>query len=126
MSLVYLSGNPSDKEVIECKEKLIEIGHSVVVVENFDWNILCRCDILVTNKMNEVDGAFGYALSQGIICYNYENCPDFLEPSEITKPTIIRMTTEISMRQYRNNILKMNFGEFISDEVVGYREEIIV
>ncbi len=118
MSLVYLSGNPVEQEVIECKNKLIEIGHSVIVVEKFDWNILCRCDVVITNKFDEMDGEFGYATSQGIICYSYKNLMEHgldLERHEIVKPSITQMTTEISMREYRNNIMKMNFGEFISD-----------
>ncbi len=118
MSLVYLSGFQNDKEVIECKNKLIEIGHSVIVVDKFDWNVLCRCDVVVTNNFDEVDGEFGYATSQGIICYSYKNVMEYgldLERHEVVKPTITRMTIEGSMRKYRNNIVKMNFGEFISD-----------
>ena len=118
MSLVYLSGNPTEAQVIECKNKLVEIGHSVIVVEKFDWNILCRCDVVVTNKFDEVDGEFCYATSQGIVSYSYKNVIGYgleLERHEVLKPTITQMTIEGSMREYRNNIMKMNFGEFISD-----------
>lgn len=121
MSLVYLSGSENNSEVIECKKKLVEIGYSVIVVDEFDWNILCRCDVVITNKFDEVDGEFNYATSQGIICYSYKNLIEYglpLERHEIVKPTITKMTIECSMREYRNNIMKMNFGEFISDGVV--------
>lgn len=115
MSLVYLSGNPVEKEVIECKNKLVEIGHSVIVVEKFDWNILCRCDCLVTNKFGREDKEFNYAFEHGIIVYGYKSSLPELEKYEVNMPSLTRMTTEISMKQYRDNILKMNFGEFISD-----------
>jgi len=118
MSLVYLSGNPAEAQVIELRNKLVEIGHSVVVVETLDWNVLCRCDVVVTDKFYEKDGEFAYSTSQGIICYSYKNVMEYglaLERHEVVKPSLTQVTTEISMKEYRNNIMKMNFGEFISD-----------
>lgn len=122
MSLVYLSGNPTEKEVIECKNKLVEIGHSVVVVEKFDWNILCRCDCLVVIPFSMVEKSSidEYEYSTNVLdipSFIYPRLPE-LEQHEIVKPTITRMTVESSMKEYRNNIVKMNFGEFIGNEKV--------
>ncbi len=104
MSLVYLSGSEENNvNVANCKQELINAGHSVIVMNKFNWDILCRCDYLVVEEYGINTQEYEYAFMNNIPIYKYYDIPK-MPTFETTMPTLVKIFREDKMNEYRKSM----------------------